>query len=1134
MADLGIHTHQEDHSGTKEETNSATTDAAASGAADDDNVATLPVIVVHDEDKDVAVLEHDQSQDVTDVAITPITNNGNEEPPPYAEKDSYIMADEPENYYDASQLLLDEDPVGEDDEEEGDQDYDLLADMQQSSEQQLQQQQCENEQEEDEEDDLLTAVSLTPLEKLIKFSNSTLVLQRLVVTRDISTLIHEISVQDAVRIVLPIIVQLAKDTEDSVKEALAGELDKIMYYYYENAPPVLNSVTYPDAIQSHIPRNAFAYTIIEFLLDQNTTLASIAQQSVVTLAAELADTTQGSEKYALHRALLDVEIFQGVVLGLISIFSGDQQQQQQKDSDDSDDEQQGTDSASAKEAVSKAGNKENMDITVLDAAVSSHETNTATTAVVEKKLPSNTVDDPINTIVSSATSTLIKNYDNGGVNLAKMVCLMLMSALAPVFGPEGCTEKILPIVESMVADPMFYVRKEAAAAVGSLSTTVPPEVTLERLLPLYLKLSVDTIWHVRRSCVFALPLLCEVLPKDMKTTIAVEGVELFKNDVSRNVRNSLADITGEVISKFLPEDWKETGNPGEVPEELLDFFLSLGNTTTTNANQMYKMDTERIHNCAYNFPAVVLTAGVGYWDSHLKDTYLNLTKDYQLKVRRTFAYSLHDIARIIGAERTERDLVQIFALYLMDLDDVKQGVLEHLSEFLNVLAVSSRNEYIPILAEVWDGVMNNWHLRDILANQLRDISRLFDASRVVEHILPLAIRACYDEFASVRETGVEIFPVILDIVKRTVDEDGENLSQVAAEGADDTEPLFERQQKYALALLNHVMEKLDDLVRSVAYRTRLVFTQICKSLLDAGINPTDFASFFLPRLALLVKDPVVNVRIAASRTMRTLCSINGYRQDIENIIYADEIAMEDESSPKQILDDIIYRLATDKDRDVRFYISYYISEEELEQYQKKKAVEELKIAEDTSRELTSKALPPPPTPPAHLIMLPPATEYQGISTVHQVLADLDEHEEEEKLQAHVDGLSEELNSANSPMEIVNDDFDATSNASGKERDSADEEKRKDTDEIMTDAMDISEEEVNHHHHLEEHFEDDEEEEEEEDDHATEKKARHIYLSKTPAHALNDTNRVLPGTSATTNTALSNASPNTTATTTSSD
>jgi hypothetical protein len=175
---------------------------------------------------------------------------------------------------------------------------------------------------------------------------------------------------------------------------------------------------------------------------------------------------------------------------------------------------------------------------------------------------------------------------------------------------------------------------------------------------------------------------------------------------------------------------------------------------------MFKMETERAIICAYNFPAVVLTVGAAYWDSHLKETYLSLTKDYQIKVRRTFAYSLHEIARIIGPERTESDLVQIFALYLMDLDDVKQGVLEHLAEFLGTLAVSSRNEYIPILTEVWDGVMTNWRLRDILAAQLRDIALLFDAARVVEHVLPLAIRACNDEFAAVRETGVEAVSVL--------------------------------------------------------------------------------------------------------------------------------------------------------------------------------------------------------------------------------------------------------------------------------------------------------------------------------------------------------------------------------------
>lgn len=310
----------------------------------------------------------------------------------------------------------------------------------------------------------------------------------------------------------------------------------------------------------------------------------------------------------------------------------------------------------------------------------------------------------------------------------------------------------------MANDQMFYVRKEAAAAVGSLAIVVDTAVARDRLLPLYLEFSRDTIWHVRRSCVLTLPLVCGVLDEESRARIAVEGVKLFKNDVSRNVRNTLSEVIGELIAKFLPEDWESTGKPGNVPESLLEFFLSLGPSPTPN--QMYKSDTDRAIICAYNFPAVVLTAGADYWDSHLKDTYLSLTKDYQIKVRRTFAYSLHEIARIIGPERTERDLVQIFALYLMDLDDVKQGVLEHLAEFLGTLAVSSRNEYIPILAEVWEGVMTNWRLRDILAGQLRDIALLFDAARVVEHILPLAIRACQDDFAAVRDTGVESVSIL--------------------------------------------------------------------------------------------------------------------------------------------------------------------------------------------------------------------------------------------------------------------------------------------------------------------------------------------------------------------------------------
>lgn len=129
-------------------------------------------------------------------------------------------------------------------------------------------------------------------------------------------------------------------------------------------------------------------TIIEFLLDQNTTLASIAQQSIVTVAAELAETLPNSEKYELHQALLDQEIFQGIVCGLIDIFSEKQQDNGEIIDSYNDDKQP------------------------------------EVTAVVEK------TDDPetttkLSSVIASTTNNILKNYDNGGINLAKMVCLMV-------------------------------------------------------------------------------------------------------------------------------------------------------------------------------------------------------------------------------------------------------------------------------------------------------------------------------------------------------------------------------------------------------------------------------------------------------------------------------------------------------------------------------------------------------------------------------------------------------------------------------------------------------------------------------------------------------------------------------------
>lgn len=56
----------------------------------------------------------------------------------------------------------------------------------------------------------------------------------------------------------------------------------------------------------------------------------------------------------------------------------------------------------------------------------------------------------------------------------------------------------------------------------------------------------------------------------------------------------------------------------------------------------------------------------------------------QWKVRRTLAFSIHELAVILGDQLTAGDLVPVFNGFLKDLDEVRIGVLKHLHDFLKV------------------------------------------------------------------------------------------------------------------------------------------------------------------------------------------------------------------------------------------------------------------------------------------------------------------------------------------------------------------------------------------------------------------------------------------------------------------
>jgi serine/threonine-protein phosphatase 4 regulatory subunit 1 len=102
---------------------------------------------------------------------------------------------------------------------------------------------------------------------------------------------------------------------------------------------------------------------------------------------------------------------------------------------------------------------------------------------------------------------------------------------------------------------------------------------------------------------------------------------------------------------------------------LLDLYLNM-----YEQNKSKDAENEVPYYCAFNIPAVVYTYGPKCWPK-IKPLYETLSKDNRWKVRRTLAFSLHELARMLGGEITENELIPIMFGFMKDVPDVREGVM---------------------------------------------------------------------------------------------------------------------------------------------------------------------------------------------------------------------------------------------------------------------------------------------------------------------------------------------------------------------------------------------------------------------------------------------------------------------------
>ncbi|XP_019380925.1 PREDICTED: serine/threonine-protein phosphatase 4 regulatory subunit 1 [Gavialis gangeticus] len=332
-------------------------------------------------------------------------------------------------------------------------------------------------------------------------------------------------------------------------------------------------------------------------------------------------------------------------------------------------------------------------------------------------------------------------------------------------------------------------------------------------------------------------------------------------------------------SSFSPEEERKSKVQDVVPQALLDQYLSM-----TDPSRAQTVDTEIAKHCAYSLPGVALTLGRQNWHC-LKDTYETLASDMQWKVRRTLAFSIHELAVILGDQLTAGDLVPVFNGFLKDLDEVRIGVLKHLHDFLKLLHPDKRREYLYQLQEflVTDN-SRNWRFRAELAEQLILLLDLYSARDVYDYLRPIAVSLCADKVSSVRWIS---YKLVSEMVKKLY---------------------MASTPTFMVDLMNELVEKF---CRCQKWSGRQTFVFICQTVIEDDCLPMDqFALHLLPHLLHLASDRVPNVRVLLAKTLR-------------QTLLEKEYFLNSANSHQEAVEQTIMALQMDDDNDVKYFASIH-------------------------------------------------------------------------------------------------------------------------------------------------------------------------------------------------------------------
>ena len=415
----------------------------------------------------------------------------------------------------------------------------------------------------------------------------------------------------------------------------------------------------------------------------------------------------------------------------------------------------------------------------------------------------------------------------------RVLSTKLFNDLALIIGQELLELYVVPQVASFADDQGCNVRKAVTGNFLNICKGVSKNCFINRLLPVYQKLSKDSLWTIRKVAVSILPELTKLCDSETIKKVLLEIFKDFSQDTKSFVRNSAVEIFGQFIALLDKNDIKKY-------EELLDFYV---NTINEFSNSNKKDDISILQKCAFNFPAVLMTYGVESWEK-LKLCFSKMAEQKDENIRLPLASSLGEIAKILGSDLTESDLLEFVDKFYKNSGEIKMKILGVLPDIIRNISSNKKNQYLENIKIMIGNRDDKWRKRLTYSKIIGKFNNTYSDSIIYKRVFPIAINFCFDDVNQVRIKSA-----------------GHNSRLILQLISGNTE------------YRDKTLEIITSFARSINYAYRQLFILMCKHIFE---NKDVWEKDIAPLLLDLAYDKIINVRISLAKFINKVITKNKF------------------------------------------------------------------------------------------------------------------------------------------------------------------------------------------------------------------------------------------------------------------